>query len=55
MMNMETIEDRINALYPMMKKTNNGSVKNIMGTPRASIKMLGKSNMYVRKLGKVNQ
>lgn len=56
MMNMnETIEDKINALYPMMKKTNNMSVKNMMGTPRASIKMLGKSNNNYKKLGKSSQ
>ena len=30
MMNMnETIEDKINALYPMMKKSNNGSVRTV--------------------------
>lgn len=50
----ETIEDRINAMYPMMKKTN-GSVKNILGTPRQTIKQLGKSNGNYRKLGKSSQ
>ncbi len=50
MMNMnETIEDKINALYPMMKKSNNGSVRNILGTPRQTIKQLGKSNGNYRK------
>lgn len=56
MMNMnETIEDKINALFPMVKKPNNMSVKNMMGTPRASIKMLGKSNNNYKKLGKTSQ
>lgn len=55
-MNIEQIiEEKINAMYPSMKKNANISVKNMMGTPRANMKMLGKSNMYVRKLGKVNQ
>jgi len=55
MMN-ETIEDKINALLnPMMKKANNGSIKNILGTPRQSIKQLGKSNGNYRRLGKSSQ
>ena len=56
MMNMnESIEDRINALFPMMKKSNNGSVRNILGTPRQTIKQLGKSNANYRKMGKSSQ
>ena len=56
MMNMnESIEDRINSMYPMMKKSNNGSVRNILGTPRQSIKQLGKSNANYRKMGKSSQ
>jgi hypothetical protein len=39
----------------MVKKPNNMSVKNMMGTPRASIKMLGKSNNNYKKLGKSSQ
>ena len=55
MMNMnETIEDKINALYPMMKKSNNGSVRNILGTPRQSVKKLGQNSNY-RKMGKSSQ
>lgn len=53
MMN-ETNEDKLTGLYPMIKKNVNTSVKNIMGTPRANIKQLGKSNGYYKKLGVVN-
>lgn len=55
-MNIEQIiEEKINAMYPSMKKNANPSVKNMMGTPRASIKMLGKSNNNYKKLGKSSQ
>jgi hypothetical protein len=55
MMNMnETIEDRINSMYPAMTKKDIGSIKNMLGTPRQSVKKLGQNSNY-RKMGKSSQ
>ena len=54
-MNMNEIEDRLAMLFPMMKKNINMSVKNLLGTPRANIKQMGKSNANYRKMGNSNQ
>ena len=54
-MNMNEIEDKLASLFPMMKKNVNMSVKNIMGTPRANIKKMGKSNSNYKKMGNSNQ
>ncbi len=51
---MDTIEDKLQALYPAMKKANN-SVRNILGTPRQSMKQLGKSNVNYKKMAKSSQ
>jgi hypothetical protein len=54
-MNMEQrIEDKIASLYPAMTKKDIGSIKNMLGTPRQSVKKLGQNSNY-RKMGKSSQ
>lgn len=50
-MNMNDIEDKLASLYPMLKKMDFYTSKNIVGKPRQSIKKVGKNNSYYKKMG----
>ena len=54
-MNMDQmIEDKIASLYPAMTKKDIGSIKNMLGTTRQSVKKLVQNSNY-RKMGKSSQ
>lgn len=50
---MSEIEDKLASLYPMLKKIDVGSYKNMVGTPRNAIRQVGKLNGIYKKMAKL--
>lgn len=50
---MDNVSKKIQALYPTFRNTSNGT-RNVMGTPKQSVRLLGKTSESFKRLGMPN-